>query len=275
MLERRWLLGVARHEREALGRVVQYTPPDRWELESPCEGWRVKDVLAHLAASEVAAAEVLGGESPAELDEFRKSLEGQPFTGDGWNNWAVSRRADVSHLSLALEWGRAADLLLARASKVSDEDWAERELPWTLGDVRIGYFVQMRVAEWWVHGEDLLEGGGQPPRLEHRPIFCVNDLAIRLLPYSLSVEGLSFPGTSVEVRLEGVGEGTWLQGLEPGYEPAEGSRPDAIIAGRGYALASVAGKRVDPDVTLYEGMIQIGGRVDIAEAVLRSLRSFP
>ncbi|MGH2724760.1 MAG: maleylpyruvate isomerase family mycothiol-dependent enzyme [Actinomycetota bacterium] len=275
MLERTWLLGVARHERDALGRVIQYTPPDRWEADSPCQGWRVKNVLAHLAASEVAAAAVLGGEPPSELDEYRKSLEGEPFTADGWNDWSVARRADTPHLSLALEWGRAADLLLARASKVTDEDWRDRELPWTVDDVRTGYLMQIRVAEWWVHGEDLLEGGGQPPRLEHRPIFCVNDLAIRLLPYSLDRDGLSFPGASVQVELEGVGEGTWHQGLEAGYEPPEGSRPDAVITGRGYAFASVAGRRADADVVLYEGMLQIGGRVDICEAVLRSLRSFP
>jgi hypothetical protein len=49
-IDRDRMLAIARHERDALGRTVQYTPPDRWEAESPCEVWRVKDVLAHLAA---------------------------------------------------------------------------------------------------------------------------------------------------------------------------------------------------------------------------------
>jgi uncharacterized protein (TIGR03083 family) len=275
MLERRWLLGVARQEREGLGRTIQYTPPDRWEAESPCQGWRVKDVLAHLAASEVAGGAVLGDEPPAELEEYRKSLEGQAFVPEAWNEWAVARRADTSRIQLAQEWGRAADLLLARASQVTDEDWHDREVPWTRGAVRVGYFLQMRVAEWWVHGEDILEGGGQPPRLEHQPISCVNDLAIRLLPYSLSLEGLSFPGKSVRVTLEGVGEGDWHQGLDAGVVPPPGKRPDAVIIGRGYAFASVAGKRVHPDVALYEGLIQTGGEAELGEAVLRALRSFP
>ncbi|HEX2031038.1 MAG TPA: maleylpyruvate isomerase family mycothiol-dependent enzyme [Actinomycetota bacterium] len=275
MLERRWLLGVARQEREGLGRTIQYTPPDRWEADSPCEGWRVKDVLAHLAASEVAAAAIIGDEPATELDEHRKSLQGRPFTADGWNEWAVARRRDLSRIELAAEWGRAADLFLARASKITEDDWVGKELPWTVDDVRIGYLVQMRVAEWWVHGEDLLEGGGQPPRLEHNPIFCVNDLAIRLLPYAFALDGRSFPGASVRVQLEGVGEGDWHQGLEAGFVPPPDKRPDAVVIGRGYAFASVAGHRADPDVCLYEGLLGLGGDVEIAEAVLTSLRSFP
>jgi uncharacterized protein (TIGR03083 family) len=274
MLDRRWLLGVARHEREMLGRTVQYTPLEAWERESPNEGWRVKDVVAHLAASDVAAAAVLGDEAPSELEEYRKSLEGRPVTGDGWNDWSVDRRRDIPARQLALEWGRAADLFLARATKLTEEDW-ERRVPWTVGDLKAAYLVQLRNSEWWLHGEDVLEGGGLPPRMEHWPIVCVNDLAVRLLPYSLGLEGKSFPGRSVLVDLEGPGEGTWRRALAPREEDPTGRYADAVISGRGYAFAYVAGKRADPDVCLYEGLLQVGGDVDLAHEVLRALRSFP
>ncbi|HJV04656.1 MAG TPA: maleylpyruvate isomerase family mycothiol-dependent enzyme [Actinomycetota bacterium] len=273
-LDREWLLAVARAEREALGRTVQYTAPEAWEADSPCEGWRNKDVLAHLAAAEVAAAAIVAGEEATEVEEYRKTLEGRPFRGTEWNDWTVARRRDVPTLQLATEWGRAADLLLARAGKATDEEWRDRMVAWTAGEIRFGYLIQARVAEWWAHGEDIREGSLLPPRGEHPPIYVLNDLAIRMIPYALSQEGHSFPGRSVQIELEGVGEGRWHQGLEAGKTPAEGKRPDAYIEGRGYEFASVAAKRADPDTALYEGVIQTGGDLEIAEAILRSLRSF-
>jgi uncharacterized protein (TIGR03083 family) len=272
-LDRDRLLGIGRSEREALGRTVQYTPPELWEAESPCEGWRVKDVLAHVAAAEVAAATIAGDEAPSEVEEYRKALEAGPFVVDEWNRWSVDRRRDVSPVSLGLEWGRAADLLLARVAAGGAEDWASKEVPWVAGDIRLRYLVQTRMAEWWVHGEDIREGGRLPPRREHWPIYVVNDLAIRLIPYSLSLADRDIRGKTVEIQLKGVGEGLWRRRTDPSEEPA--GKPDAYITGDGYAFASVAGGRADVDVCLYEGLLNTGGEAEVAEAVLRTLRSFP
>jgi uncharacterized protein (TIGR03083 family) len=274
-LDRNELLAVVRHERDALGRTVQYMPPDRWLEESPCDGWAVKDVLAHLAASDVAAAALVGGEEATELDEYRKSLDAEPLTSDGWNEWSVARRAEEPPVAIGLEWGRAADLFLSRAAAATDEDWGDLEIPWVAGDIRLRYLVQARVAEWWVHGEDLREGGALPPRLEHPPVYAVNDLAIRLIPYSLSLGGRSLDGKVIRVSLQGVGEGTWTASTEAGTEPSEGASPDAEIIGRGHAFASVAGGRANADLCLYEGLLNVGGDVELGEAVLHSLRSFP
>lgn len=273
-LDRSWLLGVARAEREALGRTIQYTDRSQWDRPSRLEGWRVRDIVSHLAASEVAGAALIAEESAAEVEEFVKSLEGEAFTLNGWNAWSVARRAQVAVNSVAMEWGRAADLLLVRASKTTDEEWRERTVRWIAGDLRVGYLIQARVAEWWTHGEDIRDGSNQEPRMEHPPVFCLNDLAIRMIPYALALEGHSFPGRSVEFTLEGVGEGKWHYGLEAGFVPPKDKRPDAYIAGRGHAFALVAAKRVDPDVVLYDGIVNVGGDTELAETVLRSLRSF-
>jgi hypothetical protein len=174
-----------------------------------------------------------------------------------------------------LEWGRAADLFLSRAAQAPDEDWNDREIAWIAAALRLKYLVQVRVAEWWVHGEDIREGAALPPRVQHWPVYAVNDLAIRLLPYSLSVDGHSLPGKDVLVELEGVGGGRWRRALDAREAFDEDKDPDAIIEGRGYALASVAGGRADPDVCLYEGLLLTGGDTKVAEAALRSLRSTP
>jgi uncharacterized protein (TIGR03083 family) len=274
-IDRDRMLGVARHERDALGRTVQYTPPDHWEAESPRDDWRVKDVLAHLASGDVAAAALLGEESSAELEEYRKTLDGEPVRVEAWNRWAVERRAEAGPVSLGLEWGRAADLVLARAGQASDHDWHGKQLPWVAGDIRLKYLVQARISEWWVHGEDIREGARLPPRREHWPIYVVNDLAIRLIPYALSLAGEDRGGKVIRVELDGVGEGTWMASTDPGRDVSDGSRPDAYVEGDGYAFASVAGGRADPEMCLYEGLLLTGGDTDLAEVVIRRLRSAP
>jgi uncharacterized protein (TIGR03083 family) len=274
-LERTWLLGTARAEREALGRTIQYTPPEAWELDSVSLGWRNRDIVAHLAGTDVAAAALLGGEAPAELEELFKSSDGgwsSPV--DAINDFIVKRRATEPFRSIVTEWGRAVDLFLARASKLPPEEWEARRVPWVGGDIRLPYLVQSRVMEWWLHGEDILAGGGNPPRLEHPPIYCVNDLAVRLVPYGLGLAGLSFPGRSVLVDLEAVGGGTWHWGLAARESPPQGKQPDCVITGRAHAFAMVAGRRVPAEYYLAEGILLTGGDDALAETVLQHLRAF-
>jgi uncharacterized protein (TIGR03083 family) len=273
-LDRWWLLGTARAERDALGRTIQYTPPDRWEAESVSPGWRNRDIVAHLAADDVAAAAIIAGEAPVEFDEYMKSLEGEPFTLDGLNEWTVGRRAGEPFRTVALEWGRAADLLLSRAAKIPPEEWATRKVTWVAGDIGVSYLVQSRVMEWWLHGEDIGVGADLPPRIEHPPIFCVNDLAVRMIPYALGLAGLSFPGKSVKVELTAAGGGTWHRGLAPREAPPAGKEPDVVIEGRGYPFALVAGKRVSAEYYLADGTILIGGDVALGEIILEHLRAF-
>jgi hypothetical protein len=128
--------------------------------------------------------------------------------------------------------------------------------------------------EWWLHGEDLRAGADLPPRREHPPIYSVNDLAVRLIPYGLSQAGLSFPGKSVLIELEAAGGGIWHYGLAPGESPAPGKVPDAVIDGWGFQFALVAGHRLSPEDSLKDGSLRVSGDVGLAETVLSNLRAF-
>jgi uncharacterized protein (TIGR03083 family) len=273
-LDRSWLLGVARAEREAMGRTIQYTPNETWDGPSTLPGWRNSDILAHLAASDVAAAAAMEGEVSPELQEFVGSRREASFDVDEFNAESVRRRSEVPLRNIVREWGQAADLFLVRAAKVPPEEWGTRKALWTVGEIGVSYLVQSRVMEWWLHGEDILVGAELPPRLEHPPIFCVNDLAIRTIPYALSLAGLSFPGRSVRVDLEAVGGGSWHWGLAPRETPPKGKSPDAVITGRAHAFALVAGRRVPPEHYLADGVLQTGGDDALAETVLQHLRAF-
>ncbi|MBI2238561.1 MAG: maleylpyruvate isomerase family mycothiol-dependent enzyme [Actinobacteria bacterium] len=272
--DRMELLGAARAEREGLGRMIQYVPPGSWESPSPCEGWRNRDVMAHLAAQEYAAAQVVAGEEPTEFEQFREAQEDHGFWVDGFNEWAVVKRKDLPFREVIAHWGRAADLLLVRVSRLSDEEWNAKRVPWVAGEIGVRYLVQSRVVEWWLHGEDMRAGAGMEPRLWHWPIYLTNDLAIRMLPWALGRAELSFPGKSVRIDLEGAGGGTWHYGLGRGETPAEDEKPDAFITGRAHAFALVAGRRAAAEGFLDDGNLVLGGDEDLGTAVLEHIRAY-
>ena len=272
-LDRRTMLGIAHAERDRLGRTIQYAPPATWDADSVCEGWRNRDIVAHLAAQDIAAAQLVAGEPAVEFDAFREANGGELWVS-GFNEWAVRVREERQARELITEWGGAADAFLALCGRLSDDDWWTTRVDWVAGEIGVRYLVQSRVVEWWLHGEDIRESAGLEENPQHWPVFLINDLAIRMLPYTLGQAGLSLPGRSVKVDLEGVGEGSWHWGLAPRETPSEDRKPDAFIEGRGLAFALVAGRRHDASAFLDDGNLVVGGDEDLALAVLEHVRAF-
>ncbi|MGZ4146465.1 MAG: maleylpyruvate isomerase family mycothiol-dependent enzyme [Actinomycetota bacterium] len=272
-MERIELVGIAHAERQRLGRTIQYAAPDAWDADSPCAGWRNRDVMAHLAAQETAASQLLGGQPAAEFRAFREANEGE-FWVDGFNDWAVRVRADVPTREILTTWGLAADIFLEHAADLTADDWATRKIAWVAGNIGVRYLIQSRVIEWWLHGEDVRLGAGLEPNLQHWPIYLTNDMGIRMLPYALGLAGLSFPGASVQVDLEGMGGGSWHWGLSAGESPDEDKKPDAFIEGRAYPFCLVAGRRVAAEHYLDDGNLVVGGDEDLAATVLEHIRAY-
>ncbi|HEX6208003.1 MAG TPA: hypothetical protein VF058_06535 [Actinomycetota bacterium] len=103
----------------------------------------------------------------------------------------------------------------------------------------------------------------------------MNDFAVRLIPYALSLAEQDPGELVVRVDLDGVGGGVWLQSTRPGPPPPEDAAPHVIVGGRGPWLALVASGRVDPNVAMYEGVLNVGGDLAAGETILRSLRAYP
>jgi len=272
-LDRIRLAGVAYAERERLGRTMQFTEAAAWDKPSVCEGWRNRDIVAHLAAQDIAAAQRLAGEPAVEFDAFKEANDGELWV-NGFNEWAVKVREEQSTRQMITDWGQAARAFLVLASRLTDDQWQTRKIEWVAGDIAVRYLIQSRIIEWWFHGEDIREGSGQDHNPQHWPVYLANDLAIRMLPWTLGQAGVSFLGKSVAVDLEGVGEGHWHWGLEPRTTPGGDKKPDAFINGRGTAFALVAGRRVPADVYLDDGDLVVGGDEALAILVLQLLRAF-
>ncbi len=272
-IDRRTMLGIANAERARLGRTIQYVPAEDWEDDSVCAGWRNRDIVAHLAAQDTAAAQLVGGEPADEFERFREA-NGDELWVNGFNESAVRSRDELSTRRVIGDWGRAADLFLDRVGELDDETWRERKVPWVAGEIGVRFLVQSRVIEWWFHGEDLREGAGLEQNPQHWPVYLANDMGIRMLPYALGQAGLSFPGASLRVELEGVGGGSWHWGLAPRESPPEDAEPTAFVEGRATAFALVAGRRYPAKVFLDEGTLVVGGDEAVALAVLEHVRAF-
>ncbi len=273
------LVGIAHAERERLGRMIQFADPSSWEMPSAAPGWWNRDVIAHLAASDTAAAQLVAGMAAEELDAYRASLNGQGFSTDGWNAWSVNRRSGIETRALIETWGKAANAFLEYAARLTDEEWRERRYPWLAGEIAATYFVQTRTVEWFLHGEDMRAtngvGGGWQFGWQHWPVHLTIDLGVRMLPWALAQAGHDLSGRSIEITVDGAGEGTWHWGLGAGEVPGLDVSPDAVITGRAPQLALIAGKRLDPDAVLGSGTLVVGGDVALGELVLRTIRAFP
>jgi uncharacterized protein (TIGR03083 family) len=272
-LNREQLLGVAHAERQRLGRMIQYAEPDTWDLPSAVAGWWNRDVLAHLAAADTAAAQLMAGEPVVELDEFREAHGGE-IDVDALNAWTVNRRSGFETRELIETWGKAAEAFIAYAALLSDDGWALRRFPWLAGDIAARYLVQSRIVEWFLHGEDMRASNGLGPQWQHWPVHLTIDLGVRMLPWALAQAGYELEGRSVLVEVEGAGQGTWHWGLGTGEVPAGSKKPDATLRGRAPQLALVAGRRLSAEDVRGNGAIVLGGDRELARVVLRQIRAF-
>ena len=274
-VSREQLIGITHAERQRLGRTIQYSPPGIWEEASVCDGWWNRDVMAHLAGQDTAAAQLMKGEPAVELDEYRASLgEGEPFTADGLNAFLVNRRSGVGYREVLDTWGQAAESFIAYSGLLTDDEWRDRRSPWLSGSIAPRYLIQSRIVEWWIHGEDVRAAAELDPGFEHWPIHLTVDLGVRMLPWVLEQAGIDLQGRSVRVDLEGAGTGSWHWGLGAGETPAPDKKADAHLKGRAPQFALVAGRRLSADDVLDPGVVVLGGDTDIAELVLRHIRAF-
>ena len=278
-IDREELLGIAHAERQRLGRMIQFAEPDSWEQPSADPGWWNRDVIAHLMAGDTAAAQLMAREPAQELEEYRAQLGEEPFTVDGWNAWTVNRRSGLETRMILDTWGAAAESFLVYAGKLDDNDWRNARFPWIAGDIAARYLVQSRVIEWFLHGEDMRAtngvGSGWQTGWQHWPVYLTIDLAVRMLPWALSQAGHDLSGQSVQIDVEGAGEGSWHQALGIGEVPDPERKPDATIVGRAPQFALVTGKRLDPDEVLASGSVVLGGDADTADLIIRTIRAYP
>ncbi|GAA3131413.1 hypothetical protein GCM10010466_22490 [Planomonospora alba] len=89
-------------EAERLDRHFSGLDAAGWARPSRCEGWSVRDVLAHLAGEELYNHACLDDD----IDGFHAMLEREGVEGGlaGFNDWCVRRRRDLPVEDVLAEW---------------------------------------------------------------------------------------------------------------------------------------------------------------------------
>ena len=220
----------------ALDLLLSDLAPEDWQRTVAHGELTVRDMLAHLAATDGLVAAGLG-------------LPVQPPVEPGVK--LAARTATV----LRFERGRPAEQI--RRSWRAQADAVCRSLmghpsPGT-ETVSLGRPLPLpdalaaRAFETWIHREDIAAATRRPavaPLPEH--VHPLADLAARVLPRVLSRRIAPPHDRYVQLHLTGAGGGTWTVPLDPGMSVAAPVRPAVAVALDVVEFCRLAGDRRDP-----------------------------
>jgi uncharacterized protein (TIGR03084 family) len=173
-----------------------------WNLQTPAQGWTIRDQVTHLAFFDDAT--LLALTDPAGFAEQRASLlaSGPTFPD------AVAER--FRHLTgdRCLAWFPRSRTTLLDAYRNAEPG---ARLPWYGVEMGVASSATGRLMETWAHGQDILDTIGQArastARLRH-----VADIGVRTLTFSFQVHGRQAPTVAVRVELDGPDGERWEWG---------------------------------------------------------------
>jgi uncharacterized protein (TIGR03084 family) len=218
-----------------------------WASPSAAAGWRVVDVLLHLAqAEEVVVATVTG--SPVR-PSVAVGAQGSVSVDEAMDLWVAAERAGYEVVYPRWQEARHRSVEVLRAA---DPDKAS---PWASAPLRPATLATTRLAEHWAHALDITGPLSIPypdtVRLRH-----IARLACRTLPYAFAIAGEQ-PGP-VRAELTGPDGTTWQFG------PADAP---SVISGPAGAFCRVGARRLAPEES---GLTTTGPHGAVALQVLRN-----
>jgi uncharacterized protein (TIGR03083 family) len=176
-------------EREALTAYLESLPEAAWDKQSLCEGWTVKDLMAHTVgiAADVANRRLDGVGSPEA------------------NQRQVDERKDRTPRELLDEWADQGKLLEDGVRVLEDDFW---NAPYT-DNFNVGQALQRMVEDIWVHGQDIRIPLGDPtttsPALVSTLEVASRDLANRLPRLAPDVGAVTIDAGDFSSAVEGPG----------------------------------------------------------------------
>jgi uncharacterized protein (TIGR03084 family) len=207
-----------------------------WAKPTPCPGWSVGDVVLHLAqTNEMATASVQG--TRAEAGRNWDRVEGA--TVDDVAGAAVAQERGAAAAEIHRRWRASADEMVGAFAACP----ADERVMWVAGDMAARTLATTRVAETWIHTEDVAAGLGVElagtARLRH-----IAWLVHRTLPYAFQREGEQPPGSVRFVLSAPGGDQQWAFGADDAA---------TTISGPALDLCRVAGQRAPATSTALTG----------------------
>lgn len=223
------ILAALTEQQAELDGLIHPVDTAAWSRPSRCDGWSVSDVMLHLAQTNEMALASLNHA----LDAFyARALEGLPPSAnvdDGAGAMVDKERGAVDDAALYARWRGGVDQLMNAFGKADPHD----RVPWVAGTLSAHTLSTTRLAETWIHANDVAFGVGvalpSPERLTH-----IARLAWRTLPYAYMRAGRELKG---KVRFELTSD---TGALVFGDDDA-----DTVLHGPVRDLCEVAGQRAN------------------------------
>ena len=183
---------------EALAEVLAPLSEDEWLTPSPCPGWSVKDLAAHVIGTELTLD---GQPSPELTEEVRAHEHVRNDIGainEAWVDSFRSRPGTEVLATLKEVTGRRARALAAMSQEEFDAD------SWTpAGPGSYGRFMQIRVYDCWIHEQDMRMALNRPGHLSGPQAEQSLDEVARALGFIVGKKAGAPQGSSVEIELTG------------------------------------------------------------------------
>lgn len=209
-------------ERDLVLELIDSLSPEEWALPSDCAGWRVQDVIAHMAA----VYKSVGGGSVARADDAPGDAERNADAG-------VEERRGWSTADVAGEYREWSTTALAGLAAMNEEPMASTVIPLgNLGEHPMHILANALVFDHYCHlRHDLLQPAGPLSRAplpqDDARLHPIVEWMLGGLP-QMCADGLQALDRPVNLVFTAGGQGEWV--LRPGtpfitIEP--GRDPDA------------------------------------------------
>lgn len=182
---------------EFAGLLSTLSPVD-WEAPSPCPGWRVRDVVAHVIGTE---SGLDGQQAPATDVDVTTLPHVHNEIAAANERWVLSMRDAPSEQLEDWFWAITRRRLAALRS-MSETDFAAPS--WTpAGPSTYGRFMRIRLFDCWLHEQDVREALRRPGHDSGPCAELALDEIEAALGYLVGKRAQAPTGSSVSIRLTG------------------------------------------------------------------------
>jgi uncharacterized protein (TIGR03084 family) len=204
-------------EQEALDGILSGLDEAAWSTPTPAEGWRVRDQISHLGATDRVAT-VAAGDPERFKAEFLVQERGARMA----QQLEVGRTMRGTAL---LDWWRQGHTAMLAVFRSLD---TRTRIPWFGPAMSAVSFATARLMETWAHGQDIVDAlGAQRPateRLRH-----IAHIGVLARPFSYSVRGKTPPADEVRVELVSPAGRLWTWGEAQTHNRVHGPALDFCL----------------------------------------------
>ncbi len=176
---------------ELLGGVT----PSQWESPTPCPGWTVADIAAHLIDLDAMVVNGTAVDHEPSWDSLpHVKSESSKFTERG-----VDFRRGTSSTDLLEQLTSTSQELI----KHIQLHGLEFQVPWVKGELSVDQFLSLRTFDIWVHEQDIRSALGVPGNLGGNPARTSAQRMISALPLIWGKKVGAHPGSIITLHITG------------------------------------------------------------------------